>query len=111
MRILVLPRDTNPYQELLYGEMQRLGVRVTYIGELTPSRTLNLLLLPLEVAVRRIAGARLIHLHWVFAFSLPGARRFPVMRRAAYVWFACLVADLPDAWHASRMDRAQRLAA
>ena len=87
MRILVLPRDPNPYQELLYGEMRRLGVRITYIGDLTPSRTLNLLLLPLEIAVRRIAGARLIHLHWVFTFALPGARRFPVMRRTAYLWF------------------------
>ena len=27
MRILVLPRDPNPYQELLYGEMRRLGAR------------------------------------------------------------------------------------
>ena len=71
MRVLVLPRDPNPYQRLLYGEMERLGVQVTYIGDLTPSRTLNLLLLPLEVVARRIAGARLIHLHWVFAFTLP----------------------------------------
>jgi glycosyltransferase involved in cell wall biosynthesis len=87
MRVLVLPRDPNPYQSLLYGEMQRLGVKVTYIGELTPSRTLNLLLLPLEVGARRIAGARLIQLHWVFAFALPGARRFPVLRRVAQAWF------------------------
>ena len=87
MRILVLPRDPNRYQELLYGEMRRLGVQITYIGDLTPSRTLNLLLLPLEIAVRRIGGARLIHLHWVFWFAFPGARRFPVMRRMAYVWF------------------------
>ena len=87
MRVLVLPRDPNPYQRLLYGEMERLGVQITYIGELTPSRTLNLLLLPLEVGVRRIAGARLIHLHWVFAFTFPCAQRFPVMRGAAQVWF------------------------
>jgi glycosyltransferase involved in cell wall biosynthesis len=87
MRVLALPRDPNPYQDLLYGEMQRLGIQITYIGELTPSRTLNLLLLPLELGARRIAGARLIHLHWVFAFILPGARRFPVMRRVAHVWF------------------------
>jgi glycosyltransferase involved in cell wall biosynthesis len=87
MRVLVLPRDPNPYQGLLYREMQRLGVRVTYIGELTPSQTLNLLLLPLEVGAWRISGARLIHLHWVFAFTLPGARRLPVMRRVAHVWF------------------------
>ncbi len=87
MRLLVLPRDRNPYQELLYAEMKRLGVQVTYIGELTPSRTLNLLLLPVEIAVRRITGARLIHLHWVFAFALPGAQRFPVLQGVAYVWF------------------------
>lgn len=87
MRILVLPRDANPYQGLLYGEMQRSGVQISYIGDLTPSRTVNLLLLPLEVAVRRITGARLIHLHWVFAFAFPGARRFPVMQRVAHVWF------------------------
>ena len=87
MRILVLPRDQNPYQALLYGEMRRLGVQVSYIGQLTPSRTLNLLLLPVEVAARRIAGARLIHLHWVFVFGFPGARRFPVMKRVAQLWF------------------------
>jgi glycosyltransferase involved in cell wall biosynthesis len=87
MRLLVFPRDPNPYQGLLYGEMQRLGVHVTYIGRLTPSRTLNLLLLPVEIAARRMSGARLIHLHWVFAFGLPGGRRFKVMRRMAYVWF------------------------
>jgi glycosyltransferase involved in cell wall biosynthesis len=87
VRVLVLPRDPNPYQSLLYGEMQRLGVQVSYIGELTASQTLNLLLLPLEVGARRVAGARLIHLHWVFAFTLPGARRFPVIRRVTHLWF------------------------
>jgi glycosyltransferase involved in cell wall biosynthesis len=87
MRILVFPRDPNPYQNLLYGEMQRLGAKITYIGELTPSQTLNLLLLPLETAIRRITGARLIHLHWVFLFTFPGAGRFPALRRIAHIWF------------------------
>lgn len=87
MKILVLPRDPNPYQELLYGEMRRLGVQVAYIGELTSSQTLNILLLPLETAVQRVAGARLIHLHWVFFFVFPGARRFPIMRHTAHFWF------------------------
>ncbi len=87
MRVLALPRDSNPYQGLLYTEMQRLGVQVSYIGELTASQTLNLLLLPLEIGVRRVAGARLIHLHWVFKFTLPGARRFPILRQVAQLWF------------------------
>jgi glycosyltransferase involved in cell wall biosynthesis len=87
MKILVYPRDPNPYQGLLYREMQRLGVEVSYLGQLTPSRTLNLFLLPVEVAVRRMVGARLVHLHWVFTFAFPGSQRFRVMRQVAYVWF------------------------
>ena len=67
--------------------MQRLGAEVIYVGELTPSRTLNLLLLPLEITAHRIGGARVIHLHWVFAFTIPGTPYFPAMRRVAYVWF------------------------
>jgi glycosyltransferase involved in cell wall biosynthesis len=105
MRVLVLPRDANPYQSLLYDEMQALGAQVTYLGELTRSHTLNLVFLPLEVVFRRLAGARLVHLHWVFAFSLPGARRFPVVRRAAYVWFlvwlwTCRIVGMRLVWTA-----------
>lgn len=87
MRILALPRDPNPYQSLLYSEMQRYGAQVHYLGELTPSKTLNLIFLPLEVVARRIGGARLVHLHWVFAFALPGGRRFRIIRRVSYAWF------------------------
>ena len=87
MRVVVLPRDPNPYQGLLYGEMSRLGVQVRYLCELTPSHTANLLLLPLELAFHRIAGVRVVHLHWVFIFELPGSRRFPWLRRVAQRWF------------------------
>lgn len=105
MKVLALPRDPNPYQDLLYGELRRLGVQVTYIGGLAGSRTLSLLLLPLEVAAGRLAGARVVHLHWVFAFALPGGSRFPVLRRAAYGWFlvwlrTCRVLGVHVVWTA-----------
>lgn len=88
MRVLVFPRDDlNPYQRLLYGEMGRLGARVTYLGRLTPSHTVNLLLLPAELAARRAVGARLVHLHWVFDFSPPGSSRWPLLRWLAQLWF------------------------
>lgn len=87
MRILVFPRDENPYQSLLYNEMRRLGVRVTYLGQGTPSHSLNILLLPLEITVRRICGARLVHLHWARPFTFPGASRFRAVRRMAEFWF------------------------
>lgn len=88
MKLMVFPREEgNPYQRLLYEQMAELGARVSYLGCLTPSGTLNLMLLPLEVAVRRVAGARLVHLHWVFGFSLPGADRRPALRRLGQAWF------------------------
>jgi glycosyltransferase involved in cell wall biosynthesis len=87
MKILVFPRDPNPYQELLYAEVAALDVEVTYLGRITPLGSLNLLLLPVELAVRRMRGARIVHLHWVWAFLLPGASRFPIMRRASLAWF------------------------
>lgn len=88
MKLLAFPRDPNPYQELLYGELRQLGVRVRYLGRLTPSHTSNVLLLPLELAACRAAGARLVHVHWVYGFWLPGADRFRLVRRAAQAWFS-----------------------
>jgi glycosyltransferase involved in cell wall biosynthesis len=105
MRILVLPRDPNPYQGLLYGEMDRLGIPVSYLGELTGSRTLNVLLLPAELLAHRMTGQRVIHLHWVFAFALPGAQRSRMLRRLAQAWFmlwlrACRVLGMRLVWTA-----------
>ena len=92
MKVLAFPRDdATPYQRLLYGEMQDLDVQVRYACELTPSHTVNLLLMPLELAVRRIARVRFVHLHWVFAFAFPGTHRFPALRYLAQAWFViCL---------------------
>jgi glycosyltransferase involved in cell wall biosynthesis len=82
LKIVALPRAGNPYQQLLYGELEREGHRVRYAGRLTPSQTLNVLLLPLELALWRAAGWRILHLHWTFAFKLTGSDRFPLLRRA-----------------------------
>lgn len=84
MRLLVFPRDGNPYQELLYGPLRGRGVEVRYLGGLTPSRTLNVLLLPLELAWGRLRGAAAVHLHWVWGFTLPG-------RRVSQVWFTVVL--------------------
>jgi glycosyltransferase involved in cell wall biosynthesis len=88
MKILVYPRENNnPYQALLYSEMARQGVQSSYLGRVTPSHTINQLLLPLELVVRRAAGAQLVHIHWTYGFRLRGSSRFPLMRRAAQAWF------------------------
>jgi glycosyltransferase involved in cell wall biosynthesis len=88
MRLLVLPREeNNPYQSLLYGALRQHGVQVAYLGELTGSRTLNQLLLPLELVGWRLRGTRAVHLHWTYAFELYGAQRYPVLRWLAQAWY------------------------
>jgi glycosyltransferase involved in cell wall biosynthesis len=89
MKLLVLPFErSNPYQGLLYGAMRPHGVEITYLAQLTPSKTLNNLLLPAEMAVRRLRGARVVHLHWVWQFGVDLSYRSQMVRRATEVWFA-----------------------
>jgi glycosyltransferase involved in cell wall biosynthesis len=89
MKILVIPLEkSNPYQGLLYGAMRPHGVEVRYLARLTPSKTVNVLLLPLEMAAHRLGGARVVHLHWVWAFGLDISARSRLVTRATEVWFA-----------------------
>jgi glycosyltransferase involved in cell wall biosynthesis len=88
VKILVLPKDDfNPYQSLLYNEMHSLGARIAYGARLTPSHTLNQLLLPIETVGRRMTGTRLAHIHWTFVFGIYGESRYPFLRRVAQGWF------------------------
>ena len=74
MKVLVLPRDENPYQGLLYGAMDPHDVDVRYIDGPTSSQTFNLLALPFLLAWHRARGVRLLHIHWVHPFRLSWAR-------------------------------------
>lgn len=90
--ILVFPRDANPYQSRLYDALQRAGVRSRYIGDLGPSHTVNLLLMPAELIWWRLRGARILHLHWVFGFAFTGSERNGLVRRASYAWYLLVLA-------------------
>ena len=90
MRILALPRDPGPFQEELYRPMAERH-EVTYLDGPTPSRSLNLLLVPLLLVAARRAGTRVLHVHWVFGF-VPGwcsGRRLAIVFRW---WFALSLA-------------------
>jgi hypothetical protein len=87
VRVFAFPcDDTNLHQSLLYGKMQCRGVRVTYLVRLTPLQVLSLVLPPFELAVRSLAGALFLHLHWTFTFSMPCFQRFPMLRKVALGW-------------------------
>jgi glycosyltransferase involved in cell wall biosynthesis len=87
MRIMVFPRDDqNPYQSLLYRELERFGARVSS----GPPNAFPHPQCPSPAAGNRSRGAtgpRLVHLHSVFGFTLPAAESLPGMRRFAQAWF------------------------
>ena len=87
LKIAAFPRDPNPYQEALYAEMRRRGARVRYLAKLTPSLTVNLLLLPLELAILRVRGYRVFHLHWTFGFVFTP----PIPRSLSRRWFVVVL--------------------
>jgi glycosyltransferase involved in cell wall biosynthesis len=87
LSVLVTPRDGLHYQEFLYRGVERAGVRVHYAKGPTPSQTLNLLLAPLVLVWFRVRGVRILHIHWVFQFSLPWARNKKWARHLMEWWF------------------------
>lgn len=66
-KVLVYPRDSNPYQDLLYRAFPD-TVTIQYLPHLTSIHLLNLLLLPLGLIIYRIKGFTIFHLHWVYTF-------------------------------------------
>ena len=91
LRVCAIPRDPNPYQESLYQAMRDQGAEVTYAAASTSSHTANLVGLPLELVLRRLAGFQVLHIHWTFCFNLPFADRFPLLRRAGRWWFSVVL--------------------
>src|ERR1700722_18666948 len=87
LSVLVTPRDSVPYQELLYENVRALGVRVDYEDGPTPSQTLNVVLAPALLAWRRMRGYQILHIHWFFQFSLPWARHARWAQWLMQVWF------------------------
>jgi len=92
VKVLVFPRSPNPYQRELYTAMaasDRLVVR--YVDGPTPSQTLNLLALPLLLAIGRLRGYRILHVHWVYSFGVAWAhgRR---ARRVVERWYSFTLA-------------------
>jgi glycosyltransferase involved in cell wall biosynthesis len=87
VRVLVAPKDENPYQQFLYEQATAAGADICFEQGPSKSQTLNLLLAPVMLARYRLRGYRILHIHWIFQFSLPWARRAPTARRVMQGWF------------------------
>jgi len=73
MKILVFPKDLNPYQELLYGQMRDRykSSRIKYLAGPTTSQTINLFFLPGLIIIYRLRGYKIFHIHWFYFFAIP----------------------------------------
>jgi glycosyltransferase involved in cell wall biosynthesis len=87
LSVLVTPRSGQHYQDLLYRDVEAFGVRVRYTTGPTRSQTVNILLAPTVLLWHRMHGTRILHIHWVFQFSLPWARKKQWARQIMEWWF------------------------
>ena len=72
MKVLVFPKDNNPYQELLYSNIRNLGCECKYLTSPVYSHSiwLFLILIP-QLIIYRLKGFRILHLHWLYDFTIP----------------------------------------
>lgn len=70
-KILVFPKDKNPYQELLYSPLRKRGIEIKYIFPICSSQILSLLFMILSLIYYRLRGYKIFHLHWTGSFASP----------------------------------------
>jgi glycosyltransferase involved in cell wall biosynthesis len=93
VKVLVFPRNAdNPYQNLLYGEMPRDEITVAYFPMPTWSQTVNVLLFPAVLAIYRLRGFRILHIHWTYLFAPVWVVVMPGGRRLMQFWFQFCIA-------------------
>lgn len=73
MKILVFPEGKNPYQELLYNQLkEKFAVKVEFPKQyFKMSKSLNLLILPFDLLMKRLQGFKIFHIHWTYGFTPP----------------------------------------
>ncbi len=91
LKTLTLPRDANPYQDLLHAALAGEGVQPRYLPMPTPSRSLNIVLIPAMLAWARVSGVRVLHLHWVFGLTFSGSATLAPLRWLSQMWFAVIL--------------------
>jgi beta-1,4-mannosyltransferase len=76
MKILVFPKDSNPYQELLYSPMIKGDMQISYLEAPFRSQTILMLLFIPLILYKRLSGYNIFHLHWMYGFSFPWGNNF-----------------------------------
>ena len=70
VKVLIYPRGSNPYQELLYTRFKTSEYLVKYLDSASRSHVLGLIILPLQLIYYRVVGYTVFHIHWLHTFQL-----------------------------------------
>ncbi len=75
MKVLVIPKDNNPYQEKLYSNMPS-DATVKYMSNISQERILALVGYLWQLIAFRLRGFQVLHIHWLYCFALPSPRKY-----------------------------------
>jgi glycosyltransferase involved in cell wall biosynthesis len=79
LKVLVFPRDWNPYQELLYTPMRSDVADPVNVAYSTRNHIIWPVVIPLTWLIRRAMGYRVLHVHWMtLQFKAPVPFRKPL---------------------------------
>lgn len=70
MKVIVFPKDNNPYQDFLYNNFDQKNFTYKYLYfHKTDKSYLNLVILLINILYLRFNGFRIFHLHFLYNFS------------------------------------------
>ena len=92
MKILVFPRDNNPYQDFLYGGFPKdVQSRLEYISyKINKYEFINLIFLILITISKRIKGFEIYHLHFLYNFNSSSKNKI-VKYLSLYFYFLYII--------------------
>jgi len=92
-KILFFPNDTARYTTELTDSLALNGESVGFFPRLSRSSSLSILMLPFISPMLVLRGTRIIHIHWLYSFSLRWTK--PILLRVLIqVWFYIWIISL-----------------
>jgi glycosyltransferase involved in cell wall biosynthesis len=85
MKVIVFPKDNNPYQSLLYGQLEQ-KIEVHFQTPKVNNRLSLLFVMPAtlyHLAQLRRQGYQILHIHFIYPFYLP--KRLPLYKLLTYL--------------------------
>ncbi len=74
IKVLIYPKEPNPYQELLYRRIREKGIPCKYFTSSFVEKhgfIYGIPSMPFRLLFKRLTGSNIFHLHWAYHFLIP----------------------------------------